>query len=129
MKEKKSSSFSREHALAQRARIVADKKRSGNKVMLIALGISAGLVGLGVFTANWSVFTPIVFVMAIGLMFSLNKKLFKKDDYYSIWGARYEDGAHRCIFCGHKGLSNNSVDAAKLVHINCPNCGERLYSE
>lgn len=50
-------------------------------------------------------------------------------NYYALPHARDEDGEHRCIFCGGRGIYRKGVYKSSTVHSNCSKCQKRLFTD
>lgn len=75
---------------------------------------------------------PFVVPGVIGLVFTV-KQLFsssmRKSEYYSIQGSRFEQGDHRCIHCGGRGIWRRSPYKTQHVVAACSKCKTELFRE
>lgn len=48
-------------------------------------------------------------------------------EYFSITGARMENGKPRCIWCGHVGVYTHGAYAVSTKYHDCSGCGKTMY--
>lgn len=110
--------------LALKDQIRAQGHRFNLKVWLVILGLGLGYLALitaviGAWPAIVGVFFP------LGWLRAPNRPL-TKAEYYSLPHARDEDGKHRCIRCGYKGIDRTPGDIAQAKH-RCSRCAQPLF--
>lgn len=57
----------------------------------------------------------------------INLRSWSERDYYSVPGSRDEQGEHRCIGCGHRGIYRHGQYASNAEYANCSKCKTRLW--
>lgn len=50
-------------------------------------------------------------------------------NYYALPHALDQEGEHRCIFCGGRGIYRKGVYKSTTVHSNCSKCQQRLFTD
>ena len=83
------------------------------------LGILAGMV----------VFAFILFFVSMSFAASSGRSWYTPTEYYSIAGSRFENGEHRCIHCGHKGIWRKGRYRTSNVYSFCSKCRKPLYAQ
>lgn len=48
-------------------------------------------------------------------------------EYYSITGSRDDNGEHRCLFCGNRGIYRHGEYAGNTQYAKCSKCQEPLF--
>lgn len=89
-------------------------------IALASYFLNLGLAVVGIFI-----------VMAIvSLTFFINpNRWLSPAEYYSFTGSRFENGQHRCIFCGAKGIYRQGEYKTNNKYARCSNCESSLFSE
>lgn len=57
----------------------------------------------------------------------INLRSWSERDYYAVPGSRDEQGEHRCIACGHRGIYRHGQYASNAEYANCAKCKTRLW--
>lgn len=92
----------------------------GGLVLLTAL---AGWVMTG-FGFAGQIVTLIACIWTVLLAHRVSQK-----NYYALPHALDEEGEHRCIFCGGRGIYRKGVYQSTTVHSNCSKCQQRLFTD
>ena len=91
-----------------------------------------GLIALACFYLNLGISVVVAFtVMAmVSLAFYFNpNRWLSSSEYYSLPGSRFENGQHRCIFCGAKGIFRQGEYKTDTKYAQCSKCESSLYAE
>lgn len=70
-------------------------------------------------------------VMAVlSAFFSINpNRWLSTEEYYSLPGSRFDNGQHRCIFCGAKGVYRKGEYRTNNTYAKCSKCEHHLFIE
>lgn len=96
------------------------------------LGLSAILIGrfyLGSNLSSLISFFPVVFGLIIGINVFIYVKRVRGKHYYGIAHSRDNNGNHRCIFCGNRGIYKQGEYKTNNTHCHCSKCEKLLYSK
>lgn len=70
----------------------------------------------------------ILFILPFAMVFWVNPaRWLSSNEYYSISGSRFENGSHRCIFCGAKGIYRKGQYKTNNTYSYCSKCGKPLF--
>ena len=103
-----------------------DMKKNKNSLLLIS-GILLALFATW-FMSDASATGLIVAVIACAWTIWLEQRVSQKN-YYALPHAHDEEGEHRCIFCGGRGIYRKGVYKSSTVHSNCSKCQKRLFTD
>ena len=101
-------------------------KKNKNSLFLIS-GILLALFATW-FMSGASAIGLIMAVVACAWTVSLEQRVSQKN-YYALPHARDEEGEHRCIFCGGRGIYRKGEYKSTTVHSNCSKCQKRLFTD
>lgn len=89
------------------------------------------LIALASYFLNLGIAVAAFIVMAIvSLAFFINpNRWLSSAEYYSFPGSRFENGQHRCIFCGAKGIYRQGEYKTNNKYAQCSKCESPLFSE
>ena len=90
-----------------------------------------GLIALACFFLNIGITVVVVFtVMAmVSLAFYINpNRWLSSEEYYSFPGSRFENGQHRCIFCGAKNIYWQGEYKTNNKYAQCSKCQSPLFA-
>lgn len=95
-----------------------------------------GLAGMAIVAAvaKGGVFHPLVGIPGVAAIFlytmqSNGYRWLFSSEYYSITGSTDQDGQHRCIFCGHKGIFRQGQYRSNATYASCSKCKTSLFVE
>jgi hypothetical protein len=91
-----------------------------------------GLIALACFFLNLGIAVVVAFtvmaIVSLGFYFNPNRWL-SSSEYYSFPGSRFENGQHRCIFCGAKGIFRQGEYKTDNKYAQCSKCESSLFAE
>ena len=97
-----------------------------NTLLLVGLGL---LVPIGTWLVAGISYAEL-FVAFVACTWSvLFVHRVSQKNYYALPHARDEEGEHRCIFCGGRGIFRKGVYNSSTVHSNCSKCQKRLFTD
>jgi hypothetical protein len=67
-------------------------------------------------------------LLGLVVWFGVNLNAWSESDYYSVPGSRDDDGEHRCIQCGHRGIYRHGEYKTNAEHAECSKCKQPLWS-
>ena len=105
-----------------------DMKAKKNKNSLLLIGFILLALFATWFMTGTSSTGLIVAVVACAWTVWLEQRVSQKN-YYALPHARDEEGEHRCIFCGGRGIFHKGVYNSSTVHSNCSKCQKRLFTD
>jgi ribosomal protein L37AE/L43A len=65
-------------------------------------------------------------LLCLTLYFKI-KKAVVEDFYYTIPSSKDEQGNHRCIFCGNKGIHKSTIYRTSITVNTCTKCRKQLF--
>lgn len=113
---------------ARRTRLTRVAQISATVVASLVLGaylLTAGFtIELGRIFGLWAGGTAFAAVIA---WTALDMRSWTEDDYYSVPGSRDEQGEHRCIVCGHRGIYRHGEYKSNAEYADCSKCKTNLW--
>jgi len=111
---------------------IAKSAGQNNKQMWLWVGFFSVITFL-VFTSSnnldwYSVIPGLIVVIALTRMAHKDRWLVMKE-YYSIGGSIDQNGEHRCIFCGNRGIFRKGEYASETTYAACSKCKSPLFIE
>jgi hypothetical protein len=110
------------------------------RMAMAAFGAVAVFSGAGVLCAiAGNAFPPLIILgggafIAVSILFgSMGKKAISQSQYYSLPGSRFNNGDHRCIFCGMRakdgrGIYTHGQYRSSTKFHECSKCKEELFT-
>lgn len=100
----------------------------------VSVAISVGIAAY-LSTAHAASLWPHAFgIWACGTAFAttlawvaLDMRAWSERDYYSVPGSRDEQGEHRCIVCGHRGIYRHGKYKSDAEYADCAKCKTTLW--
>jgi hypothetical protein len=110
-------------------RILLGKKSTFAKIrqflwFLILLGFVYFYISQG---QSWHNYEFIIIAGLVFLVFLIQPKRLSSVEYYRIPYSRGDDGKHRCIWCGSRGIYKHGEYKTDNVYHDCSKCGVGLY--
>lgn len=113
-----------------------EAKRRRQRALRIALGlassslVAAALLGTDIARGSELGIAALAGagVLAVFALFYSNKFL-SRDAYYSVSGSTDDEGEHRCLKCGHRGIHRSTVYKTETTEAHCSKCRFPLWRE
>lgn len=97
-----------------------------NTALTAAAIVLAGGVGYGLVN-EYGLLVIASPILALFVYSGLGR--FTATNYYAVKGARGQDGEHRCVFCGGRGIYRKGEYRTEKKYANCSKCGTFLFQE
>ncbi|WP_108414976.1 zinc ribbon domain-containing protein [Limnohabitans sp. Jir72] len=127
-----------EHVLSNNGREAYDNYRkelalraAKRNPLVWSLFLIFGLIALASYFLHLGIAVVVAFtVMAVlSLGFSINPdRWLSSPEYYSFPGSRFENGQHRCIFCGAKNIYWQGEYKTDNKYAQCSKCQSPLFA-
>ncbi len=107
-------------------------RASKRNPLVWSLFLIFGLIALASFFHNQGIAVVVTFaVMAVvtPAWFSIDpNRWLSSEEYYSFPGSRFENGQHRCIFCGGRNIYWQGEYKTTIKYAQCSKCQSQLFA-
>jgi hypothetical protein len=123
---------SKDELVALKERIIQAARARNRSLLPLLAGLVCFLLGAYFVNGGWgNLYVIIPGVSAFALMLDMahhnGQRWLYQAEYYSIAGSRDNDGKHRCISCGHKGIYVQGQYRTNAKFSSCSKCKKPLF--